>query len=374
MSALQFHIKAKLESARAGTLTFASGLEVLTPVFMPVCTQGTVKALSQSDLEELGYNLILGNCYHLLERPGLDVLEALGGLGSFISWDKAILTDSGGYQAFSLSKLSKLKEEGIEIRSALNGQKYFFSPEFVVEIQKTFCSNILMPIDDCAPYPSPAARLKEALDRTHRWLDRSKEHWKKLEMDHDQALFSIVQGGTDLGLRADSAEYATDLDLPGNAIGGLSVGEKGAEFREALQVSCENLPNDRPRYLMGVGSVPEMMDAIKLGVDMFDCVLPTRNARNGQALTWDGKVNLRNQKHEKDGSPLDEQCTCRVCTRYSRAYLRHLHKADEILASMLTSYHNLAFFKDLMAKIRESIQSGNWSSELEIVYQKYLLN
>lgn len=372
MSALQFHVNAELDSARAGTLTFASGLEVLTPVFMPVGTQGTVKALSQADLEELGYNLILGNCYHLLERPGLETLKAMGGLGSFISWDKAILTDSGGYQAFSLSKLSKLREEGIEIKSALNGQKYFFSPEFVVEIQKTFRSNILMPIDDCAPYPSPVGRLKEALDRTQRWLGRSKEHWKKLKMEHDQALFSIVQGGTNLDLRVESAKYAADLDLPGNAIGGLSVGEKGVEFREALQVSCESLPTDRPRYLMGVGSVPEMMDAIKLGVDMFDCVLPTRNARNGQALTWGGKVNLRNQKHEKDGSPLDEDCNCRVCTRYSRAYLRHLHKADEILASMLTSYHNLAFFKDLMGRIRESIQSGNGFSDLEMVYQKYL--
>ena len=374
MSALQFILDAELRSARTGTLIFSNGVKVLTPVFMPVGTRGSVKALSQDDLEELGYNLILGNCYHLLERPGLEALETMGGLGPFMSWDNAILTDSGGFQAFSLSNLSKVKEEGIEIRSVLNGQKYFFSPEFVVEIQKVFGSNILMPIDDCAPYPSTTNRLKDALERTHRWLLRSKEHWQRLEMDRDQALFSIVQGGVDLHLRQDSAKFATELDLPGNAIGGLSVGEKGGEFREALQASCESLATDNPRSLMGVGSVPEMIDAVKLGVDMFDCVLPTRNARNGQALTWKGKVNLRNRKHETDSSPLDKDCNCKVCARYSRAYLRHLHKSDEILASMLTSYHNLAFFKQLMDKLRSSIKAGDWESEIKAVYQNYQKN
>lgn len=330
-----------------------------------------MKAVSQSDLEEIGYNLILGNCYHLLERPGLDVFQDLGGLHKFMSWDRAILTDSGGYQAFSLSEYSKPSEDGVQIKSLLNGTRYFFSPEFVVEMQRTYGSDILMPIDDCAPYPASRQRLEDALQRTHRWLDRSKQHWLELEMQDNQSLFSIVQGGVDLELRKESAMRAADLELPGNAIGGLSVGEKGAEFRESLQVACENLPQDRPRYLMGVGSVREIIDAVKLGVDMFDCVLPTRNARNGQALTWQGKLNLRNQRFATDSAPIDESCNCKVCQRYSRAYLRHLHKTDEILASMLTSYHNLYFIRSLMTKLQESIQLGQWDPIIDQVYENY---
>ena len=346
-------------------------LIVETPVFMPVGTRGTVKALSQQDLEELGYNLILGNTYHLYLRPGTKVLNDFGGLKNFMSWPRALLTDSGGYQAFSLSKLTKYRDDGVLFRSHIDGSAHLFSPSSVLDIQAAIGSDIVMPIDDCAPYPADSARLRESLKRTHDWLRASKEYWQKSGYDKTQSLFGIVQGGADASLRIESAEYCAALDLPGYSIGGISVGEKNEEFRGALNAALSALPQEKPRYLMGVGSIPEILDAVAAGVDMFDCVLPTRNARNGQVFTSTGKVNLRNEKHASDTRPIDEACECKICRRYSVGYIRHLHKTQELLAYSLSTYHNLYFMKKFMADMRIAIQAGNFEdyySEWMAVY------
>ena len=359
-NSISFSIEKTENSARAGLLKFNSGITVETPVFMPVGTQATVKAVTQEDLDEIGYKLILANTYHLYLRPGTDILKSFNGIKKFMSWDKALLTDSGGYQAFSLSDLIRYKDDGVEFKSHLDGSLHLFTPEKVLDIQNTIQSDIVMPIDDCAPYPADQKRLKESIERTHRWLSESKRIWQKKGYDHSQALFSIVQGGVDLSLRKDSSKYAADLELPGNALGGLSVGEKNQEFLDSIAVCNEHLPKEKPRYLMGVGSVPEILNSVSLGIDMMDCVLPTRNARNGQVFTSKGKLNLRNEKNRFIEDPIDVHCSCRVCKKYSLGYIRHLHKTKEILAYNLSTFHNLYFMKHFMGNIREAIIAGQF--------------
>ncbi len=354
---VDFNISATDGEARAGTLKLRETI-VKTPIFMPVGTQATVKAISQEDLEEIGYRLILGNTYHLYLRPGAETFQRAGGIHKFMSWPHAVLTDSGGYQAFSLSKNVKLKDHGVVFRSHLDGSEHIFSPESTISIERDIGADIIMPIDDCAPYPSNDQRLKESLVRTHRWLAECKEHW--LRDPRHQSLFGIAQGGVNTLLRADSAKACADLDLPGYAIGGLSVGEPLEYFVPSLAAAIEHLPKDKPRYVMGVGTIPELLNGVALGVDMFDCVLPTRNARNGQVFTSTGKVNLRNLKHALSDSPIDTECGCKVCRKYSLGYIRHLHKQNEILGLMLSTYHNLYFMYSFMAQMRNAILSGDF--------------
>jgi queuine tRNA-ribosyltransferase len=380
---MQFKIQATDGAARAGNITFTrtaprkagihadamsdtSCITIETPVFMPVGTQATVKAISQEDLEEIGFRLILANTYHLYLRPGSAVIRDAGGIHNFMSWPYAVLTDSGGYQAFSLSGNVKLADHGIIFRSHLDGSEHLFSPERTVEIQRELGSDIMMPIDDCAPYPSDEKRLKESLVRTHRWLAECKEHWQR-DPRH-QTLFGISQGGVNPQLRAESARAVADSDLPGYAIGGLSVGEPLEYYAPSLAAAIEHLPKEKPRYVMGVGTIPEILNGVELGVDMYDCVLPTRNARNGQVFTSRGKVNLRNLKHARSDDAIDSECGCKVCKKYSLGYIRHLHKQREILGLMLSTYHNLYFMFHFMKNMREAIVAGKFSA-----FQKYWL-
>ncbi len=356
---MRFEITATSGTARRGILSLRQSV-VETPVFMPVGTQATVKAISQEDLEAIGYRLILGNTYHLYLRPGTETMRQAGGIHKFMSWPHAVLTDSGGYQAFSLSDNVKLADHGVIFRSHLDGSPHLFSPERTVDIQRDIGSDIMMPIDDCAPYPADEKRLKESLVRTHRWLAECKEHW--LRDPRHQTLFGICQGGVNPLLRADSAKACADLDLPGYAVGGLSVGEPLEYYAPSLAAAIEHLPKDKPRYVMGVGTIPEILNGVALGVDMFDCVLPTRNARNGQVFTSTGKVNLRNLQHATSDQPIDAACACRVCQKYSLGYIRHLHKQKEILGLMLSTYHNLFFMHDFMKNMRSAISTGTFDS------------
>lgn len=375
---MQFTIETTDGAARAGVLQFhrsassqggtscatpprtdgvrassGGGTSCATPLFMPVGTQATVKAITQEDLAAIGYQLILGNTYHLYLRPGSDLIHGFGGLHSFMAWPHALLTDSGGYQAFSLSQNVKLTDEGVLFRSHLDGSAHHFTPANVIQIERQIGADIIMPIDDCAPYPANEKRLKESLLRTHRWLSQCKEAW--LTDKRHQSLFGISQGGINPVLRAESAKAVADLDLPGYAVGGLSVGEPLEYFSPALAAAIEHLPADKPRYVMGVGSIPELIYGVELGVDMFDCVLPTRNARNGQVFTSKGKVNLRNEKHARVDAPIDAECSCKVCRTHSIGYIRHLHKQKEILGLMLSTYHNLHFMYQFMKKMRQAI-------------------
>lgn len=351
---MQFSIIKTHNQARAGKINF-SGIEVMTPVFMPVGTRGTVKAIDHADLEKMGYKLILGNTYHLYLRPGEEVLQNYGGLKKFMSWKHGILTDSGGFQAYSLSALTKYLSEGVQFKSHLDGSLHLFTPEKVLDFQQIIGSDIMMPLDDCAPYPASRQRLQEGVNRTHAWLKRSYDHWRDSHYDKKSALFSIVQGGVDPELRKLSAKFAASLDLSGHALGGLSVGEKSIEFRQAIEISTEILPKDKPRYLMGVGSIPEIIHAVSLGIDMMDCVLPTRNARNGQVFTSIGKLNLRREDNKTSDLPMDPNCDCHFCRNYSRGYIRHLHKTKEILGIMAATHHNLYFMYQFMEKMRKSI-------------------
>jgi queuine tRNA-ribosyltransferase len=349
---MQFKIANTDGAARAATLTFRSAV-VETPVFMPVGTQATVKAITQEDLIEIGYQLILGNTYHLYLRPGSELIQSFGGIHKFMAWPHAVLTDSGGYQAFSLSQNVKLTDAGVKFRSHLDGSEHHFTPENTIRIEREIGADIIMPIDDCAPYPADDKRLKESLVRTHRWLAECKQHW--LKAPGHQTLFGISQGGVNPVLRADSAKAVADLGLPGYAVGGLSVGEPLEHFVPALEAAIAHLPSDKPRYVMGVGSIPELLNGVELGVDMFDCVLPTRNARNGQVFTSTGKMNLRNEKYARSHEPIDAACGCKVCSTYSLGYIRHLHKQGEILGLMLSTYHNLHFMFHFMKNMRMAI-------------------
>lgn len=371
MAKFRFFLQRGSHGPRAGVMDFHN-YQVETPVFMPVGTAGAVKAMLSEQLEEIGYRILLANTYHLYLRPGSEVMKHLGGLHKFMNWPYAILTDSGGFQAFSLSKLRQYHPEGILFRSHLDGSTHFFTPQLVLEVQKNLKSDIVMPLDDCAEYPATEERLKKALDRTHHWLAQSVQFFFENQMQEEQTLFAIVQGGVNLEFRLKSLDFVKKFDLQGYAIGGLSVGEKNEEFLETLRFTCRHLPIEKPRYLMGVGSLPEILEAVAAGVDMFDCVLPTRNARNGQVFTFAGKVNLRNEKYKNIDRPIDENCGCFVCQRYSLAYLRHLHKSKEITAYILATYHNLYFMFQFMKKIRQAILSDNFSEFKETFLKNYL--
>ncbi|EMY78939.1 tRNA-guanine transglycosylase [Leptospira weilii serovar Ranarum str. ICFT] len=343
--------------ARTGILNL-NGVQLETPVFMPVGTRGVVKTLSADDLEELEYSLILGNTYHLYLRPGTSVLDRFGGLKKFSTWKKALLTDSGGYQVFSLNSLFKYEPDGVRFQSHIDGSRHYFTPGSVIDIQRSIGSDIMMVLDDCAPFDSGPERLRQSLERTSRWAEMSVEYWEKNK--NSQHLFGIFQGGIDLDFRLESLNAIASLPFDGIAIGGLSVGEPRKDFIRILDGISTYTDRNRPLYLMGVGTVPDILDGVKNGVDMFDCVLPTRNARNGQVFTSVGKINLRNEKWKNSDAPMDPNCGCKVCKRYSIGYIRHLHHVGEITAFSLSTYHNLYFMKNFLSEIQKSIQAGRF--------------
>jgi queuine tRNA-ribosyltransferase len=425
---IQFQVETRAGAARSGRLLTPHG-EVETPVFMPVGTAATVKAIPQDILEELGVQILLGNTYHLYLRPGVEIVRQLGGLHRFMAWPRAILTDSGGFQVFSLNDLRKVTDEGVTFRSHLDGSSHFFSPESAMAAQIGLGADIIMAFDECTEYPADRARAKASMELTLRWAERSKKYfeehkqevpWKAvasgqssvasdakahdssqfsvpssqrtkiprstqndnagatrnkneaaaqstghwpLTTDHclTQSLFGIVQGGMDMELRKESAERTIEFGFPGYAIGGLSVGEPRERTREIIEATLEHLPSDKPRYVMGVGTPEEIAEYARLGVDMMDCVLPTRAARHGLLFTSEGKVSIKQARYTQDAGPLDPNCGCRVCQRYSRAYLRHLYASNEVLAQVLNTLHNLSFYLDTMRRVRHSIQLGEES-------------
>lgn len=350
-------------SARAGTLSTDHG-DIQTPIFMPVGTAGTVKGVTQQSLEsDTLAQIILGNTYHLYLRPGMDVLKGAGGLHKFNGWNKPILTDSGGYQVYSLSDMRKITEEGAKFRSHIDGSQHLFTPEKVMDIQRTIGADIIMAFDECPPYPSDYTYALKSMEMTHRWLDRCIARLDETEphYGHEQALFPIIQGSTYKDLRIRSAEYCASKDTLGIAIGGLSVGEPHEEMYAMTEVVTDVMPEDKPRYLMGVGTPANILECIALGVDMFDCVMPTRNARNGQIFTRQGTINLRNAKWADDFSPLDPEGTSFVDTFYSKAYVRHLVHSNEMLGKIIPTLHNLAFYLDLVREARERIIDGTFA-------------
>jgi queuine tRNA-ribosyltransferase len=352
--------------ARLGVLHTPHG-DIPTPVFMPVGTAGAVKAMSNETLESLDARIILGNTYHLYLRPGHERIERLGGLHQFMSWNGAILTDSGGYQVFSHRELRSISEEGVQFRSHLDGSKNFFTPDKVVDIQRALGSDIAMVLDDCTAYPTGFVDAEASMELSTRWAKKCREHWRKHD-DGSQALFGIVQGSVYPDLRKRSAEALSELDFSGMAVGGLSVGEPKNLMYEIVECTVPLLPWDKPRYLMGVGTPENIVRAIAAGVDMFDCVLPTRNARNGCLFTSEGKILIKNAAYAEDPGPLDPDCSCATCRRYSRAYLRHLFLSGEHLSAVYNTLHNLTFYLDMMRKIRQAIQLdflGNWLEQME---------
>ena len=369
MPAFQFEVthRDSKTKARTGLLATPHGM-VETPVFMPVGTLGTVKGLSQENLEELDASIILANTYHLYLRPGPALIRELGGLHRFISWDRPILTDSGGYQVFSLSTLRKVSEEGVEFRSHLDGSLHLLSPERAIEVQDVLGSDIRMVLDECMEFPAGPGEAEKSMERTLRWAERSKRAWEgSFHSDGNRppgALFGIVQGGTHAQLRRQCASRLVEMDFPGYAIGGLSVGEARPQTFDLVAASEECLPEDKPRYVMGVGLPEELAYYVAGGVDMMDCVLPTRNGRNGCLFTSRGKLHIRRARYARDSGPVDESCNCPVCRRYSRAYLRHLFVTNEMLGRILNSYHNVYFYLDTMRRIRHSIASGGFSTSL----------
>ncbi len=358
----------KHSGARRGVIHTPHG-DIQTPIFMPVGTQATVKGVSPRELkEDVKAQIILSNTYHLFLRPGHELVREAGGLHEFMHWDRPILTDSGGFQVFSLGELRKICEEGVEFRSHLDGSKKFISPEISMEIQEALGSDIMMAFDECCPYPSTYEYTKKSMERTTRWAMRCKEAHKTVEK---QGLFGIVQGGFFKDLRTQSAKELIDLDFPGYAIGGISVGEPKEEFLDILKFTTPLLPEHKPRYLMGVGTPDYLIEAALAGIDMCDCVLPTRIARHGTAMTWQGKVVVRNAVYEKDFSPLDSQCDCYTCRNFTRAYMRHLINTKEILGVQLLSIHNLRFLTKLMECVRIEIEKDNLLKFREEFYQKY---
>jgi queuine tRNA-ribosyltransferase len=352
----QFEMIATEGEARSARLHTAHG-PIETPVFMAVGTRATVKAMTVDELKSSGCQVVLGNTYHLHLRPGEKTVAKLGGLHKFMNWDKPILTDSGGFQVFSLSSLRKLTEKGVEFRSHLDGTKCFISPEKSMEIQMDLGSDIIMAFDECLPYPATREQAVESMELTLRWLKRSKEAMTRKE----SMLFGIVQGGLDLDLRLRSLEQITSVDLPGYALGGLSVGEPIEMMHTLVRQVAPHLPKNKPRYLMGVGTPLDLILSIDSGIDMFDCVMPTRTARNGTLYTWQGKVSIKRTEYREDPSPLDPECDCYTCRNYSKAYLRHLFLCGEILSARLNTIHNLHFYFKLMEKAREAIRAGRWA-------------
>jgi queuine tRNA-ribosyltransferase len=344
--------------ARLGRLTTPHGV-IETPAFMPVGTAATVKGQTQQDLEDLDAQIILANTYHLSLRPGHELIKRMGGLHSFMSWTRPILTDSGGFQVFSLSDLRKVTDEGVTFRSHLDGSEHFLSPEKALEIEIALGADIIMALDECIEAPSEESRARDAAERTVDWARRSRDYFAQHGDASRQALFGIVQGGTHAALRRENADALVDLNFPGYAIGGLAVGEAHHVTCEMTEAAAARLPRDRPRYLMGVGKPEQIVDYVRLGVDMMDCVLPTRSARHGCLYTSQGRVLIRNKQYADDPRPIDDNCGCAVCRRYSRAYLRHLYATGEFLSLILNTHHNLYFYLDIMREIREAIRFGN---------------
>jgi queuine tRNA-ribosyltransferase len=370
---IDWKVTARDGEARTGILRTRRSI-IETPVFMPVGTQGTVKGVRFEWLEdEMDARIILGNTYHLFLRPGAEIIRKLGGLHKFTTWSRSLLTDSGGFQVFSLTDLRKLTEEGVEFRSHLDGDKKFLSPEISMEIQAALGAEIVMVFDECPPGDAGVEATGKSLEMTARWAARSKSRFNVLQesgqdtgfkeagnLSGQQALFGIIQGAGHLNLRKESLDRTTEIGFDGYAIGGLSVGEEKSVMYDVIEFLAPQMPMDAPRYLMGVGTPEDLIEAVRRGVDMFDCVMPTRNGRTGGAFTSAGKINIRNAKYATDENPLDAECACSVCRRYSKAYLRHLYQAKEMLAATLISHHNLAFFLDLMRRVRQAINSGNF--------------
>lgn len=378
MAALQFSLEKTdgQTKARTGTITTDHG-KIHTPIFMPVGTVGSVKAVSVGQLHDIKAEIILGNTYHLYLRPALETLEKAGGLHRFNGWDKPILTDSGGYQVFSLANNRKINEEGVLFSSHIDGSKHLFTPESVMDTQRTIGGDIIMAFDECPPHPSTYDYAKTSMELTHRWLDRCIKRFSETpdKYGYTQNLFPIVQGSTYKDLRTASAEYIASKNATGNAIGGLSVGEPTQEMYAFTELCCEILPADKPRYLMGVGTPWNILECIALGVDMFDCVMPTRNGRNAMLFTANGVINIDNKKWEHDFSPIDSTIDCHMSNHYSKAYLRHLMKSGEILGLTIASVHNLAFYLWLVRTAREKINNGefkSWKQEMVVRMQQRL--
>lgn len=371
-TAIKYHLikKEKHTGARLGEIETPHGT-FPTPIFMPVGTQATVKAMSPEELEDLGADIILSNTYHLWLRPGEDLVEEAGGLHKFMRWNKGILTDSGGFQVFSLAELRNITEEGVHFKNHLNGQKMFLSPEKAIHIENALGADIMMSFDECPPFFESYDYIKESVERTSRWAERGLKAHKNPET---QALFGIVQGGGHEDLRKQSARDLVSMDFPGYSIGGLSVGESKTEMNHVLDFTTPLLPENKPRYLMGVGSPDALIDGVIRGVDMFDCVLPTRIARNGTCMTSHGRLVVKNAKYAHDFTPIDENCNCYACRNYTRAYIRHLFKAGETLGIRLTSYHNLYFLTHLMKKVRQAIIDDNLLDFRQEFFEQYGLN
>ena len=357
-----FQLEAKSGEARAGRIFTAHGV-IETPIFMPVGTRASVKTLWQEDLEKLNAQIILGNTYHLYLKPGHELIERMGGLHKFMSWSRPILTDSGGYQVFSLSDINKLTEEGVTFQSHIDGSRHLITPEKSMEIQRALGSDIVMAFDECPKLPATKETLKKSMELTHRWATRC----KTVELKEHQHLFGIIQGGLHQDLRTESMQGLIDLDFDGYALGGLSVGEKNEEMVEFCQQFVPTMPQEKPRYLMGVGKPLDVLKGIKSGLDMFDCVLPTRNARNGQFLTTHGPMNIKKARFTEDQLPPDPECSCQVCGRYSRSYIRHLFNVGEYLAGQLITFHNIHFYLEMVKNARASIFAG----EFDVFYTKF---
>lgn len=357
-SAMNFELLAQDGAARRGQLTLAHGV-VETPVFMPVGTYGTVKAMAPNELVEMGATVVLGNTFHLWLRPGLEVIAAHGGLHRFMAWDRPILTDSGGFQVFSLGELRKISEEGVHFSSPINGDRLFLTPEISMRIQQVLNSDIVMIFDECTPYPATVDQAAQSMHLSLRWARRSRDEHDRL--GNANALFGIIQGGMHEALRDESFAGLTEINFDGFAIGGLSVGEPKEEFSRILAHTAPQLPRDKPRYLMGVGTPEDLVFAVGQGIDMFDCVMPTRNARNGWLFTRRGDIKIKNAQYKTDTRPLDETCGCYTCRNFTRAYLHHLHRTREILGARLNTIHNLFYYQVLMAEMRDAIAQGGFT-------------
>jgi queuine tRNA-ribosyltransferase len=361
-----FHLLRTCGNARAGELITPHGA-VSTPAFMPVGSQGTIKALTPEEVRDIGYGLVLANTYHLYLRPGIEVVERLGGLHKFMGWDDAILTDSGGYQIFSLAPLCKVSEEGVVFRSHIDGSEHFFTPELAIEYQERLDADIMMVLDVCSAYDEGVEKVKQAMDTTHRWAERC----YKVRKNQEQALYAIVQGGVFPELRRQSAEFLTTLDFDGYAIGGLSVGEPKQVTSEMLEATVPLLPEGKPRYLMGVGAPEDIVEGMARGIDIFDSALPTRVARNGALFTWEGRRNIRNAIFSRMDRPIVDECGCYTCRTFSAAYLQHLFKSEELLVYRLATIHNLYFIHDLMEKVRKTIIDGTFIDFREEFLSRY---
>ncbi len=362
---MEFYLlKQDISGARLGEIWTGHGV-VPTPVFIPVGTQGTVKGLTPEDLHSLGAGIVLANTYHLWLRPGVELIRAVGGLHRFMHWDGPLLTDSGGYQVFSLAPTRDISEKGVTFQSHLNGSRYFLTPELAMHIQESLGADIIMCLDECTPYPAGSDYVQASMERTLRWAKRCQE----VKTSNDQALFAIVQGGMITDLRRACIDNLVEMDFPGYALGGLSVGEPRELMLELVTACLPHLPVDKPRYVMGVGTPEDLVELVALGADMFDCVLPTRNARNGMLFTSHGRITIKNSQHRDEDMPIDELCTCYTCRHYSRAYLRHLFIAREILAYRLNTIHNLWYFLELMRQMRRAIAAGTFGEFRTHFYQ-----